>query len=137
MWLKSIINLRGFFMSDKRPVNLDITTIRMPITAISSILHRISGILVFILIALLLWGLEQSLASEAGFKSITQILGSTWVKFGVWVFLSALMYHLVAGVRHLLMDIGIGETKQGGRAGAMLVLALSIVLIVALGYWLW
>ncbi|ODN42688.1 succinate dehydrogenase, cytochrome b556 subunit [Piscirickettsia litoralis] len=124
-------------MSDKRPVNLDITTIRMPITAISSILHRISGILVFILMALLLWGLEQSLSSEAGFRSVVQVFASGWMKFGVWVFLSALLYHLVAGVRHLLMDIGIGETKQGGRAGAVLVLVVSIVLIIALGYWLW
>jgi len=51
--------------------------------------------------------------------------------------LSALLYHLVAGVRHLIMDMGIGETLEGGKLGSQIVIAVSAVVIVLLGVWIW
>jgi len=51
--------------------------------------------------------------------------------------LSALLYHLVAGVRHLIMDMGIGETLEGGRLGSKIIIAVSVVLIVLAGVWIW
>jgi len=51
--------------------------------------------------------------------------------------LSALLYHLVAGVRHLVMDTGHGETLEGGKLGSKIVLAVSAVLIVLAGVWIW
>ncbi|WP_317933468.1 succinate dehydrogenase, cytochrome b556 subunit [Halioxenophilus sp. WMMB6] len=124
-------------MNKNRPVNLDISTIRLPITAYVSILHRVSGVILFGVVALLLWTLNASLSSEESFVELADVLGSPLVKFIVWASLSALAYHLVAGVRHLIMDIGIGESKEGGLMGAKLVAIFAAVLIVLLGVWVW
>jgi succinate dehydrogenase / fumarate reductase cytochrome b subunit len=121
----------------KRPVNLDLRTMKMPSTAIVSILHRASGFILFFFIPLFLWGLQQSLASEAKFNNIQHLFNNGFLKFVVWFFVSGLLYHLVAGIRHLLMDLGIGESHKGGRMGATLVLIISAILIVGLGVWLW
>lgn len=124
-------------MTKKRPVNLDIGTIHFPITAIVSILHRISGIILFGVVAVLLWTLDTSLSGPDGFASIRDYLTSPVAKVVLWVCLAALAYHLVAGIRHLLMDIGIGESLEGGRLGAKLTMAFSIVLILLAGVWVW
>jgi succinate dehydrogenase / fumarate reductase cytochrome b subunit len=124
-------------MSTKRPVNLDLRTIKLPITAVASILHRISGLIVFFFIPLFLFGLQKSLHSANGFASVANCIGSPVVKFIVWAFVAALIYHLIAGIRHLFMDMGVGETLQGGRRGAMWVIVLSVILIVLVGWWLW
>jgi succinate dehydrogenase / fumarate reductase, cytochrome b subunit len=58
-------------------------------------------------------------------------------KLVIWGLLSALLYHLVAGVRHLVMDMGVGETLEGGKLGSQLVLAVSAVIIVLAGVWIW
>jgi len=58
-------------------------------------------------------------------------------KLVVWGTLAALAYHLVAGVRHLIMDMGIGETLEGGRLGAKLTFIVSAIIIVLLGVWIW
>lgn len=124
-------------MKDKRPVNLDISTIELPLAALASIAHRISGVIVFVGIAILLWLLDRSLGSEEGFNTLLGSTQSPLVKFIVWGVLSALAYHMVAGVKHLLMDAGIGETREAGPRGAKLVMVVSAVLIVLLGVWVW
>ena len=120
-------------MKDKRPVNLDIASIHLPLAAYASILHRISGIIVFVGIALLLWVLQTSLSGPEGFASVQTAAASFLCRFLVWVTLSALVYHIIAGCRHLLMDVGIGESLEGGAFAAKVVLVLSTVLIVLLG----
>lgn len=124
-------------MKDKRPVNLDISTIRLPLAAWASITHRISGVIVFVGIALLLCLFDLSLSGPEGFAEVQAMGASPLFKFVVWALLSALAYHMVAGVKHLLLDFGIGETKEGGPRGAQLVIAVSAVLIVLLGVWVW
>lgn len=124
-------------MTDKRPVNLDIATIRMPAAAIASILHRVSGVVLVGALVLLVWALKKSLISEYSFMEIKLLLSGFFPKFVLFGILAALMYHLVAGVRHLFMDMGIGETREGGQLGAKVALFLSIVLIVVTGAWLW
>ena len=124
-------------MNDKRPVNLDIGTIRLPITAYVSILHRVSGVVLFFAVGILLWMLDASLASEESFDSLKETLGSPFVKFIVWGILAALAYHLVAGLRHMVMDFGIGETLEGGARGAKIVLVFAVILIVFSGAWVW
>lgn len=124
-------------MKEKRPINLDFTTLRFPITAITSILHRISGVLLFAATALLLWLLSESLRSEQGFANAQQWLDVLWVKLIVWVVVAGLLYHLIAGFRHLLMDMDIGETLEGGRRGSILVVVFSVLSIVLAGVWLW
>lgn len=124
-------------MKDKRPVNLDISTIKLPLAAIASITHRISGVIVFVGIALLLFLFDMSLADADGFAELRALGANPLFKFVVWALLSALAYHMVAGVKHLVLDLGIGETKAGGPLGARLVIAASAILIVFLGVWVW
>ncbi len=124
-------------MNKNRPVNLDISTIRLPITAYISILHRVSGVILFGVVALLLWALDTSLSSEDGFRSLAETFSSPIVKVITWGCLIALGYHLVAGIRHLIMDVGVGESKEGGLMGAKIVAALAVVVIVLAGLWVW
>lgn len=124
-------------VNKNRPVNLDLSTIKIPPAALVSFLHRVSGIILFPVIALLLYALELSLASRSGFATVADAFSSLPIKLVLWASLAALIYHLVAGVRHLLMDLGIGESLEGGRFGALLVLALSVILILLAGFWLW
>lgn len=124
-------------MKQQRPVNLNLFTIRFPIPAIVSILHRISGVLLFLLIPFIIWGLDLSLASQQDFDNLRQFMTSPFMKFITWFLLSAFIYHLIAGIRHLLMDMGIGEELKSGRLSAQITLIMSLILIVLAGIWLW
>lgn len=86
---------------------------------------------------MLLCTLGTSLSSEEGFERVKEYLASPLVKLVIWGLLSALLYHLVAGVRHLIMDMGIGETLQGGTQGSKIIIAVSVVLILLAGVWIW
>ena len=85
----------------------------------------------------MLYALDKSLASEEGFAQVKACMTSPVAKLVIWGLLSALLYHLVAGVRHLVMDMGVGETLEGGKLGSQLVLAVSAVIIVLAGVWIW
>ncbi len=124
-------------MTDKRPVHLDIGTIDLPLPALASITHRITGVILVAGAAVLLWLLDESLASEEGFNTVKTLADSFLVKLIVWGVLSALIYHSVAGIKHLIMDLGIGETLEGGQTGAKLVLIVSAVLIILAGAMVW
>jgi len=91
----------------------------------------------FAAIAVFLWVLDASLSSEESFNAIKECIESTFFQLIIWASLAALAYHLVAGVRHLVMDFGVGETLEGGRLGAMIVLIAAAVLIVLAGVWVW
>ncbi|GLX14477.1 hypothetical protein Pstr01_27160 [Pseudomonas straminea] len=93
--------------------------------------------ILFLGIAVLLYGLDKSLSSEEGFAQVKECLTSPLAKFVIWGLLSALLYHLVAGVRHLIMDAGVGETLEGGKLGSKIVLVVAVILIVLLGVWIW
>ncbi|MGB2249185.1 MAG: succinate dehydrogenase, cytochrome b556 subunit [Alcanivorax sediminis] len=124
-------------MNDKRPVNLDLSTIKFPVTAIASITHRVTGVAIFLALPILLWMLDRSLASPESFADLKELMTSPLVKLVVWAILAVLLYHLVAGIRHLVMDTGVGETLEGGRRGAKLVFIISAVLILLVGGWIW
>lgn len=124
-------------VNDKRPVNLDLTTIKFPVTAIASITHRATGVAIFFAIPILLWMLDRSLASPEGFAEMKELMTAPLMRLLVWGILAVILYHLVAGVRHLFMDMGYGETLEGGRRGAFLVFGISAVLILLVGGWVW
>lgn len=124
-------------VKDNRPVNLDIGTMRLPITAWASISHRASGVFLFAAVGILLWLLDTSLSGPEGFATVQQIGDSLWCKLIVWAVLAALIYHSVAGVKHLIGDFGIGESLEGGVLGTKLVFAVSAVLIILAGVWIW
>lgn len=124
-------------VNKNRPVNLDLTQFRFPLPAITSILHRISGVILFVAVAFLLCALDCSLASQESFAEVKEMMSGFFAKLIAWGIVSALLYHLVAGFKHLLMDIGIGETLEGGTMGAKITLAVSIVLILFAGVAIW
>ena len=121
----------------RRPINLNFLTIHFPVTAWVSIAHRLSGILMVFMIPALLWILQESLASKERFTGLALIFNHPLSVIGLWIILAALLYHWIAGVRHLLMDNHIGESKMGGRIGAWLVIGFSAVFILFIGYKLW
>lgn len=124
-------------MKDNRPVNLDFTTFKLPLPAITSILHRVSGVFIFAGVAVFLFLLDRSLESPAGFAQVGAWLDAPLVKLLLWAVLAGLLYHLIAGIKHLVMDLGIGETLEGGRRGAKLVIVVSVVALIAAGFWIW
>lgn len=124
-------------MKADRPVNLDLNTISFPLAAITSILHRISGIALFVGSAFIVWFLHQSLSSADGFEQASAAASHWLGRLIIWGVLSALAYHLVAGIKHLIMDMGIGETLEGGHKLAQASVAISLILIVLAGVWAW
>ncbi len=125
-------------MKSKRPVNLKLSTLAFPPMAIASILHRISGIVLFLLFPFVLYVLHLSLASRATFSQLqTMILICPWTRMALWAFGSALIYHGIAGVRHLLSDMDWGDSLPTARWTAYGAMGLSLILILFLGMILW
>ena len=124
-------------MKDTRPVNLDIGTIRLPITAYASISHRISGVALVVFSFAFLWALDASLAGRESFEALAGLLSGALPRLVAWLVGVALLYHSLAGVRHLIMDFGAGETLEGGVLGARLVFVATLVGAAALGVALW
>lgn len=123
---------------NKKPFkNLNLFTIKYPLTAITSLLHRISGIFVYLLIPLFLWLLAGAVSSETGFSNIQNVIMMPIVKFTLWLCLAAFGYHLIAGIRHILMDLGLGETLQTARVTAVITIGISIIWAILIGIWLW
>jgi succinate dehydrogenase / fumarate reductase, cytochrome b subunit len=85
----------------------------------------------------LLFLLQLSLESQAGFNQVLDILANPLMKLLTWAVVAGLLYHLIAGCKHLLMDLGIGETKEGARTAAIITLILAAIAIVVSGVWIW
>ncbi|MEW6996178.1 succinate dehydrogenase, cytochrome b556 subunit [Colwelliaceae bacterium BS250] len=124
-------------MKKQRPVNLDLSTIELPAAAKASILHRVSGVMMVFAVGILIWTLSLSLSSAEGFAQVKECLDGVFFKFIMWGILSALIYHIVGGIRHLIMDLGHLEEKESGQTSAKFVIALWLVLSVVAGVWLW
>ena len=122
----------------KPPVFLDLTKMHFPITAIASILHRVTGVIIFLSLPILLWFFESSLHSETTFNQIKTLFHHLTYGIILWGISVAFIYHALGGIRHLLMDVGIGETLIVGRISAWVVIILSILIAIYLGVcWLW
>ncbi len=131
--------------SKKRPVHRnihvsDIVSYRLPPAGIVSILHRISGAVMFLLMPLFIWLFDTSVSSEVSYESFTAAFGAgigfvpgILVKLVVLGLIWAYLLHFIAGVRHLWMDATHSVTKEQGKSSAVLTLGLSSVLTVLLG----
>lgn len=113
--------------SDSRPFYLNLIRIRLPIQGVVSIIHRITGVLLFIAIPFSVYLLDLSLQGESGFTKAQDILSSIFVQLAVLLLLWSLLHHFFAGLRYLLIDFDIGVDKQGSRLTAWLVLILEII----------
>ncbi len=122
----------------KHPINLDLRTIQFPITAIASIFHRISGVLMFLAVGVLLWILGLSLSSQEGFIKVIAIMDYIVVKFIFWSILTTLTYHTLGGIRHMLMDFGyLDKTLVLGKISAVITFLLTIILSILEGILVW
>jgi|TARA_B110000211_G_scaffold12070_1_gene12608 succinate dehydrogenase / fumarate reductase cytochrome b subunit len=121
----------------QRPVNLDLSTIKMHAAANASILHRISGVIMVFAIGILLWTLSLSLSSVEGFAQVESLLSGLFFKIIILGTLSALIYHLLGGIRHLIMDLGYFEELPSGNTTAKIIIALWLILTVVVGVRLW
>lgn len=129
--------MKPLVSKDKRPVNLDIGSMKLPITAYVSISHRLSGVVLFLISGLLVWALDASLSSEQSFNELAQLLTTPLAKAVLWVIATAMSYHALSGVKHIIMDFGVGETMQGGVTGARIVIVLALAAAAAWGVALW
>jgi|TARA_B110000977_G_scaffold116324_1_gene150257 succinate dehydrogenase / fumarate reductase cytochrome b subunit len=121
----------------KRPVNLDLGTIKLPITSYVSILHRVSGVIMFFTLAVFLWMLDTSLASEQSFNDLAAMFANPICQFIIWGSLAALAYHAVAGIRHMIMDFGVGEDSfASGRNSAWAAMIVAALVIALITWWI-
>jgi succinate dehydrogenase / fumarate reductase, cytochrome b subunit len=131
---------RIVIVKKNRPGSVTLATMaafKWPITALSSILHRMSGVLLFLAVPFCLYMLERSLESQSSFEQLQTLLSGGLAKFLLWLVLAALAYHIIAGFKHLLMDVGIGESLEGGILASRLVIVLGVLSAIGLGVWLW
>lgn len=124
-------------LNRQRPVNLDLARLSYPPMAIVSILHRISGLVLFLFLPVVLYFFGLSLQSSASFFDAHTLLAKPLGAFFLWAFGSALLFHVLAGVRHLMMDLGFGESLVAGRRSSVVVLVLAVGLSLGLGAFLW
>ena len=121
----------------QRPVYLSLTQFGWPFPAIASIFHRITGMLLFLGVGYLLWLLSLGLESEAGFAEATDVLAAPFAKIVLWAVLSMLIYHILAGVKHMIMDFHVGDSLEVATAASYAVFGLTLVLALVTGVWIW
>jgi len=121
----------------KRPKYLNLFQIKLPLAGFASILHRISGFGLFLLLPFLIWLLDLSLGSPEQFGTLREIVANPLVKLLLIGLLWAFLHHLCMGVRILLIDVHVGVEKVQARASAKAVLGASLLLTLVLGALLW
>ena len=124
--------------------NIHITQIvayRLPLAGMVSILHRISGVLLFLLMPFIIWMFDTSVSSEISFDVFRSAFAAGvgfipgwFLKLVALALIWAYLHHLIAGIRHLWMDATHAVTKEFGQSSAIVTLALSVLLTLALGY---
>jgi succinate dehydrogenase / fumarate reductase cytochrome b subunit len=124
--------------ASKRPEfrNIHVTQIvryRLPPPGIVSILHRISGALLFLLLPFLVWIFELSLSSELSYARLRDVASNGFVKLVLLAVLWAFLHHFVAGIRYLLLDVHVGFDKAAASRSALTVLAVSLALTLLAG----
>ncbi|WP_026375087.1 succinate dehydrogenase, cytochrome b556 subunit [Aestuariibacter salexigens] len=124
-------------MKKQRPVNLQLNTISFPPSAISSILHRVTGVAMFFALIFVIWAWAVSVSSPQGFADVQQLMGGVIGKVVAIGTVSALTYHVLGGIRHGIMDMGHWEELESGNLSAQIVIGLWIVLTIAIGVVLW
>jgi len=114
--------------SKTRPVFLNLLQIRMPVTAVISILHRLSGVLLLFCIPLTIYLLDTSLKSVIDFNNVKDMFDSALVQYISIVMLWLLLHHMLSGIRFLLIDIDIGVAKNHAKNSAWIVSVTAILL---------
>jgi len=120
-----------------RPKNLNLFTIRMPINALVSILHRVTGCVLFVILPLLLLLLQLSLSSAEHYAMVVNLLHSLFIKLMLLGLAWAFFHHFFAGIRHLAMDVHWMTTLMKARFTSKAVLGLGVLATLMLAIILW
>jgi len=121
----------------KPPKYLNLLKIRLPLPGFVSILHRLSGAVLFLFIPFLLWPLQASLASAESYASVNATLSGPLVKLVVVGLIWAFLHHFFAGIRYLALDMHLGVELGAARASGTAVLIASIASTILIGVRLW
>jgi succinate dehydrogenase / fumarate reductase cytochrome b subunit len=121
----------------QRPVNLDLTTIKLPPAGRASILHRVTGVAMFFALLFVIYAWAISISSEEGYNSIIQAMDAWYGKIILIGTVSALLYHIIGGIRHVIMDMGYWEELESGTLSANIAIGSWFVISIALGVVLW
>lgn len=125
-------------MKDKRPKNMDMTTMKLPIMGVASILHRVSAVIIWVSLAYFLPILYISLKSAQGFATIeTMLIESFIAQFVTWGFMTAAGYYIFGGLKHVIQEFGYFETLQDGKLISQIAIGLGVVLSVVFGIRIW
>lgn len=118
----------------------DLPTYRLPAAGWVSILHRVSGLLMFILMPLIIWMFDNSITSEISFAKFAAAFNvgigfvpGWFMKLVALALIWGYLHHFIAGLRHLYMDVCHAVTKEFGKSSAIITLVLSLSLTAALG----
>ncbi len=117
----------------RRPKNLDLPTIRLPLPGILSILHRVSGAGLFLMLPVLLWLFQGSLTSSDTFAGVKAVVGHPVAKIVLLGLIWFYMHHFCAGIRYLLLDLHKGIELEAARLSSKIVFAVSIALTLIIG----
>jgi succinate dehydrogenase / fumarate reductase cytochrome b subunit len=121
----------------QRPKFLALHEIRLPLPGIVSILHRVSGVGLFLLLPFLLYLFDRSLGSPETFVVFQNVVSNWFIKLVLFGLLWAYMHHFCAGIRFLMLDLHIGGDLEPARTSSRVVLAVSIALTLIIGVVLW
>lgn len=124
-------------LAKKRPKYLNLFEIKLPLAGWVSILHRVSGAGLFLMLPLLIWLLDLSLGSSDSYATFTAITSHPLVKLILLGLLWAYLHHFCMGIRILLLDMHIGIEKVQARTSAIAVLVVSLAMTALLGAKLW
>jgi succinate dehydrogenase / fumarate reductase, cytochrome b subunit len=124
-------------LASQRPKFLNLFQIRLPVPGLVSILHRVSGAALFVFAWALLWLLQMTLQSEESFARVRALADHWMVKLFLIGMLWALVHHLLAGIRFLLLDVHIGVELKPTRMASWAVMIASLVLTLLGASWLW
>ncbi len=124
-------------MKANRPKYLNLLAIRLPLPGVVSILHRVSGFGLFLLIPLLLWLLDSSLRSAESYAAVRAMFAHPLAKLLALGIIWAVLHHFFAGLRFLALDLHWGSELGTTRRVSKLVLVSSLVLTILAGAWLW
>jgi len=121
----------------KRPKNLNLFTIRLPVNAIISIMHRMSGMVLFLVLPLLILAFSMSVQSESSYLELAAMLRHWLAKLLLIALSGAFFHHFYAGLRHLAMDIHWMTSLQKARLSSRLVLCLDVLSVTIFAYAIW
>jgi len=123
--------------NNKRPVFLHLLKIRLPIGGIVSILHRVTGVLLVMLVPALVWGLDRAAGSPRGYQQLIDVAHAPAGRLVILLVAGVTVQHLFSGIRHLLLDLDVGIERESAARTAWSTLVLSVLVLAITGAWLW